>query len=230
MLNAKRNRTAVNVCITSGRISEDLSFLELLGWVNDSLQAQFSKINELCTGAAYCQFMDMLFPDSVNMDRVKFFTNEEAHFIQNFKILEAGFKKMSVDMEIPIDRLIKGRFLDNLRFVKWFKLFFDANYESRSYNPRMARDGAPTLVTLWKRKTTARKSFSPKVASPIAQLEKVTAVHEKPGLILKDFQPEKVTPGEPMHVGRFTVEDKQQTREGFKFPRSSLILKRSKTC
>ena len=28
----------------------------------DVLQAELAKIEELCTGAAYCQFMDMLFP------------------------------------------------------------------------------------------------------------------------------------------------------------------------
>ena len=35
---------------------------ELLSWVNSSLQAQFGKVEELGSGAAYCQFMDMLFP------------------------------------------------------------------------------------------------------------------------------------------------------------------------
>ena len=35
---------------------------DMLAWVNDCLQAQLAKIEELCTGAAYCQFMDMLFP------------------------------------------------------------------------------------------------------------------------------------------------------------------------
>lgn len=48
-------------------------------------------------GAAYCQFMDMLFPNSVPMKRVKFRTNLEHEYIQNFKILQASFKKMSVD-------------------------------------------------------------------------------------------------------------------------------------
>lgn len=48
-------------------------------------------------GAAYCQFMDMLFPNSVPIKRVKFRTNLEHEYIQNFKILQAGFKKMSVD-------------------------------------------------------------------------------------------------------------------------------------
>lgn len=51
-------------------------------------------------GAAYCQFMDMLFPNSVPVKRVKFRTNLEHEYIQNFKILQAGFKKMSVDKVI----------------------------------------------------------------------------------------------------------------------------------
>ena len=37
---------------------------EMLAWVNGNLQSQFGKIEELGTGAAYCQFMDMLFPGS----------------------------------------------------------------------------------------------------------------------------------------------------------------------
>ena len=38
---------------------------EMLAWVNGNLQSQFGKIEELGTGAAYCQFMDMLFPGRV---------------------------------------------------------------------------------------------------------------------------------------------------------------------
>lgn len=52
----------------------------------------------LCiAGAAYCQYMDMLFSGSVPMKRVKFRTNLEHEYIQNFKILQGAFKKMSVD-------------------------------------------------------------------------------------------------------------------------------------
>lgn len=41
--------------------------------------------------------MDMLFPGSVPMKRVKFRTNLEHEYIQNFKILQGAFKKMEVD-------------------------------------------------------------------------------------------------------------------------------------
>ncbi|XP_033155839.1 microtubule-associated protein RP/EB family member 1 isoform X2 [Drosophila mauritiana] len=131
---------AVNVYSTNVT-SENLSRHDMLAWVNDCLQSQFSKIEELCTGAAYCQFMDMLFPNSVPVKRVKFRTNLEHEYIQNFKILQAGFKKMSVDKIIPVDKLIKGRFQDNFEFLQWFKKFFDANYDGREYDPVSQRGG-----------------------------------------------------------------------------------------
>lgn len=48
-------------------------------------------------GAAYCQFMDMLFPGSVALKKVKFQAKLEHEYIQNFKVLQAGFKRMGVD-------------------------------------------------------------------------------------------------------------------------------------
>lgn len=51
----------------------------------------------LLTGAAYCQFMDMLFPGSVTLKKVKFQAKLEHEYIQNYKILQAGFKRMGVD-------------------------------------------------------------------------------------------------------------------------------------
>lgn len=87
---------AVNVYATNVT-TENLSRHDMLAWVNDCLQSSFTKIEELCTGAVYCQFMDMLFPGSVPLKRVKFRTNLEHEYIQNFKILQGGFKKMSVD-------------------------------------------------------------------------------------------------------------------------------------
>ncbi|XP_001846297.2 microtubule-associated protein RP/EB family member 1 isoform X5 [Culex quinquefasciatus] len=133
---------AVNVYSTNVT-TDNLSRHDMLSWVNDCLRSQFNKIEELCTGAAYCQYMDMLFPGSVPMKRVKFRTNLEHEYIQNFKILQAAFKKMNVDKIIPIDRLIKGRFQDNFEFLQWFKKFFDANYDGREYDAMLARDNLP---------------------------------------------------------------------------------------
>ncbi|XP_017797334.1 PREDICTED: microtubule-associated protein RP/EB family member 1 isoform X2 [Habropoda laboriosa] len=133
---------AVNVYATNVT-TENLSRHDMLAWVNDCLQSSFTKIEELCTGAVYCQFMDMLFPGSVPLKRVKFKTNLEHEYIQNFKILQGGFKKMNVDKVIPVDKLVKGRFQDNFEFLQWFKKFFDANYDGREYDAYEARGLVP---------------------------------------------------------------------------------------
>lgn len=130
----------VNVYSTSST-SDNLSRHEMLGWVNDSLMMNYTKIEELCTGAAYCQFMDMMFPSTIPLKKVKFKTNLEHEYIQNFKLLQASFKKVNADKNVPIDRLIKGRFQDNFEFLQWFKKFFDANYDQRDYNAIDARGG-----------------------------------------------------------------------------------------
>merc|ERR1711936_799097 len=65
----------------------------------------------------------MLFPGSVALKKVKFKTNLEHEYIQNFKILQNAFKK------------------DNFEFIQWFKKFFDANYGGQDYDAVNARGG-----------------------------------------------------------------------------------------
>lgn len=48
-------------------------------------------------GAAYCQFMDMLFPACVPLKKVKFQAKLEHEYIYNFKILQGSFKKLGVN-------------------------------------------------------------------------------------------------------------------------------------
>ncbi|XP_027000916.1 microtubule-associated protein RP/EB family member 1b isoform X1 [Tachysurus fulvidraco] len=135
---------AVNVYSTSVT-SDNLSRHDMLAWINESLQMNLTKIELLCSGGAYCQFMDMLFPGCVPLKKVKFSAKLEHEYIHNFKILQAGFKKMGVDKIIPVDKLIKGKFQDNFEFVQWFKKFFDANYDGKEYDPVEARQGQDTM-------------------------------------------------------------------------------------
>ena len=59
----------VNVYSTSVT-SENISRFELLAWVNDCLQSNLTKIEEMSTGAAYCQLTDFLFPNRVPLKKV----------------------------------------------------------------------------------------------------------------------------------------------------------------
>ncbi|XP_018022002.1 microtubule-associated protein RP/EB family member 1-like [Hyalella azteca] len=133
---------AVNVFSTSST-ADNLSRHDLLSWINSSLAASFSKVEELCSGSAYCQFMDMMFPGSIQLKKVKFNTNLEHEYINNYKLLQAAFKKMNVDKIVPVDKLIKGKFQDNFEFLQWFKKFFDANYDGSDYDALDMRGGEP---------------------------------------------------------------------------------------
>ncbi|CAG5118894.1 unnamed protein product [Candidula unifasciata] len=131
---------AVNVHSTNAS-ENNLSRHEMISWINETLQTNYTKIEELCSGAAYCQFMDLLFPGCVVLKKVKFNTKLEHEYIQNFKQLQACFQKLGVDKIVPVEKLVKGKFQDNFEFVQWFKRFFDANYGGQDYDPVSARGG-----------------------------------------------------------------------------------------
>ncbi|XP_053481073.1 microtubule-associated protein RP/EB family member 1a [Ictalurus furcatus] len=177
---------AVNVYSTSVT-SANLSRHDLLTWINSSLHMSHAKIEQLCTGAAYCQFMDMLFPACVPLKRVKFQAKLEHEYIHNFKILQGSFKKLGVNKIIPVDKLVKGKFQDNFEFVQWFKKFFDANYDGKEYDPEAARLGqeiaasqcpAPGLASKPQKGSLETRITSVKPTAPVAP-QRMTAASPK---------------------------------------------------
>ncbi|XP_053546050.1 microtubule-associated protein RP/EB family member 1 isoform X2 [Bombina bombina] len=124
-------KMAVNVDSTL-EASDDLRSHDILAWVNESLQINLRAVEELCSGAVYCQFMNMLFPELVVLSRVKFQATLKPQYIHNFEILQYSFKTMGVDKEIPVDTLVKGTYQENLAFAQWFKKFYDANNKGKS--------------------------------------------------------------------------------------------------
>ena len=117
-----------------------MSRQEMLLWVNDCLQAEFSKIEQLHTGAGYCLFTDLLFPGSMQLKRVKWNSRSELDWLSNWKILQTTWKQLGIDKIVSVEKLIKGKFQDNFEFLQWFKKFFDANYDGHEYNPLEARN------------------------------------------------------------------------------------------
>ncbi|XP_046895362.1 microtubule-associated protein RP/EB family member 3-like [Hypomesus transpacificus] len=114
---------------------------ELLAWLNASLHTRFTKVEQTCSGAAFCQMMDWLFPDSVDLSQVQFLPRHEEDSLQNYSVLQAAFKKTGVVQSIPVKELVQGRLDTALDFLIWFKAFFDANNRARDYNALEARGG-----------------------------------------------------------------------------------------
>ncbi|XP_048956474.1 microtubule-associated protein RP/EB family member 1 isoform X3 [Canis lupus dingo] len=181
-----KKKMAVNVYSTSVT-SDNLSRHDMLAWINESLQLNLTKIEQLCSGAAYCQFMDMLFPGSIALKKVKFQAKLEHEYIQNFKILQAGFKRMGVDKIIPVDKLVKGKFQDNFEFVQWFKKFFDANYDGKDYDPVAARQGQETAV--------APSLVAPALNKPKKPLSSSSAAPQRPIATHRTTATPKAGPG-----------------------------------
>ncbi|KAA0190958.1 Microtubule-associated protein RP/EB family member [Fasciolopsis buskii] len=172
---------AVNVHSTS-QMTDNLSRKEFLTWINECLVANYGRIEDLCTGAAYCQLTDMLFPGTLVFRKVKFNTNLEHEYINNFKVLQALFKKHGVDKEVPIEKLVKGKFQDNFEFVQWFKRFFDANYDGHPYDALAARGGEVILGSGKAPKSNpAPRASIPSKIKPASNKQVVTTVRTSHG-------------------------------------------------
>mmetsp|Transcript_16463 Transcript_16463/g.28223 ORF Transcript_16463/g.28223 Transcript_16463/m.28223 type:complete len:274 (+) Transcript_16463:117-938(+) len=99
---------------------------ELLGWINESLGTRVAKVEDTCNGAIACQLMDALHGGCVPMKKVDFNARNEYDMINNYKVLQEAFLKQNVDKYIEVTKLIKGKPLDNIEFMQWFKSYFDS--------------------------------------------------------------------------------------------------------
>ncbi|VDK86073.1 unnamed protein product [Onchocerca ochengi] len=137
----------VNVYATSGTI-EQCSRNELLAFVNNFLRSNFTRIEELSSGAAYCQLTALLFPGKISLKKVKWNSRNEVDWIANWRILQTAWKDLGVKKTVPVERLLRSKFQDNFEFLQWFKKFFDANYDGHPYDALLARNGEP-LPASW---------------------------------------------------------------------------------
>lgn len=141
---------------------------ELISWVNSTLSLHMTKVEQMASGAAYCQLMDILFPGSVPLSKINWMAKYDHEFLWNYKFLQMSFDKNKIHKNIEVDKLIKGKYQDNLEFLQWFKRFFDLNCKSsEDYNPVERRKNVKTLWDAPDKNEPKRKSVDrPQLISP----------------------------------------------------------------
>uniref|UniRef100_A0A3B3IHU5 DNA (cytosine-5-)-methyltransferase n=1 Tax=Oryzias latipes TaxID=8090 RepID=A0A3B3IHU5_ORYLA len=93
----------------------------LVKWLNNLLKTNFQEVQEMSSGACYCQIMDCTIPGSIDLAKVKFDAQCEDDYKHNFTLLQEAFKKQGIT-EV-FEELIQGDIKTNSEFLKWFKIF-----------------------------------------------------------------------------------------------------------
>jgi len=104
-----------------------------LKWVNDFLQTNISKVEEMANGAYHCQILDAIYPGRVPLHNVNFNAKYDYEFVKNFKVLQDVFTQQLISKHVDVEKLVKAKYQDNLEFFQWIKNFFDSKYNGSPY-------------------------------------------------------------------------------------------------
>lgn len=128
----------------------------LLKWINDLTHLNYTRIEQTASGVFACHVFDALYPGQIRLEKVKFNARQEYEFIHNYKILQACFNRVGMKRQIDVEKLIKGKYQDNLEFIQWVKAYYDSHACERAlqYDGRARREevldrkGTPSALTL----------------------------------------------------------------------------------
>ena len=161
---------------------------ELLSWINNLLYLNVTKVEQMASGAIYCQIMDVMYPGCIAMSKINWGAKYEHEFVNNYKLLQQTFDKNMVHKHIEVEKLIKAKYQDNLEFLQWFKRFFDLNCRGGAdYQAIERRKGAKTPWDVADRK--GGEARAPLPARPIER-----SVEKPKGMSVPKAQPKTRPP------------------------------------
>jgi len=162
----------------------------LIKWVNELLNINIQKVEEMATGAYYCQLLDMIYrdPPVVSLSKVNFGAKYDYEYVKNWNVLQAVFTSQGIQKYVDVGKLVKAKYQDNLEFFQWFKSWFDSKYSGGDYDPKAKRDTAI--------KSKGGKLPAPSaIAKPAAKPSKpVVSAPSKPAVVAKPIKPNTTTP------------------------------------
>ena len=147
---------------------------EILDWINKTLDLTLFKIEQLGTGAVYCQLVDAYIPGIIPMSKINWKAINNYEFINNLKVLQSAFLKLKVNKVIEVERLAKAKYQDNLEFIQWLKQSLSDGKEAQpDYDPLKRRNGEDLIYLNKNPRRPKKKSIIKKSGkSPIRSIKK----------------------------------------------------------
>ena len=95
-----------------------------------------------------CQLLDRIYPGKVPLSKVNWDAKLDYEFLANYKVLQNAFTKLKIDKQLPVERLVRAKYQDNLEFMQWFKRFYELNNPALDYDPAN-EERRPDRFYLW---------------------------------------------------------------------------------
>jgi len=161
---------------------------DIIDWINTTLDVSINRIEDTASGAIACQLLDIMYPNTLPMHKVNWSANKDFEYIANYKLLQTAFNKNSIDKHIDVDRLISGRYMDNLEFMQWFKRFFEMHVTDKGdYDAITVRSKGkggssffPLKVTAGSKKPTPAVVSKPTTTTTTKSASNTITVPSKP--------------------------------------------------
>ena len=101
------------------KANQNVGRLELMQWINEFTECDYPKLELCCDAIGYCQVLDAIHPGIINLQKLNFSSKYPDDYSRNLKVLDEAFNKLEIEKVVPIDKLSKGKFQDNMRFLQW---------------------------------------------------------------------------------------------------------------
>jgi hypothetical protein len=75
---------------------------EILKWINQILKLDLTMIEQLGSGAVYCQLLDAVCPGIVPLHKINWRARTEYDFIQNLKVLQFVFDRVGMTKKLDV--------------------------------------------------------------------------------------------------------------------------------
>jgi len=145
----------------------------LLQWIEETFQLKYTKVEECATGAFYCQVLDCIYPGQIRMNLVNWNAKNDYEWVNNFKLAQTVMNKNNISKPIPVDKLVKAKYQDNLEFLQWFKHFYECKYQGQEYDAAarraLAKDGGPKGVAAPAKKAGGKPAAAPAAAKALTK-------------------------------------------------------------